>query len=162
MFAQIIGPLAGSLALSAIGAALPLVVLFVMIVVLKAAKAIVSALALSMVLAVAGWTIPLGQAHRGPAEGIAFGLIPILWILANELCVYRLTMTTSWFKVPGQTLCSVSGDHRVLPTLIPVALGAPTAFGAMDTPIIALNRTTKILADTVAKMAAGRSAAWLF
>ena len=126
MFRQITDPVAGSLVLSAVVAALPLVVLFLMIGVfrVKAPKAVFAALLLSIVLAVAGWKMPLGQALSGTAEGIVFGLFPILWILVNALWVYRLTVATPWFEVLGQTIRSVSRDHRVLAILIAFAFGA--------------------------------------
>ena len=126
MFRQIMDPIAGSLVLSAIVAALPLIVLFLMIGVfrVKAPKAVFAALVLSIVLAVLGWKMPLGQALSGTAEGIVFGLFPILWILVNALWVYRLTVATPWFEVLGQTIRSVSSDHRVLAILIAFAFGA--------------------------------------
>jgi len=119
MFRQITDPIAGSLVLSALVAALPLIVLFLMIGVfrVKAPKAVFAALVLSIVLAVVGWKMPLGQALSGTAEGIVFGLFPILWILVNALWVYRLTVATPWFEVLGQTIRSVSRDHRVLETI---------------------------------------------
>jgi lactate permease len=126
MFRQITDPIAGSLVLSALVAALPLIVLFLMIGVfrVKAPKAVFAALVLSIVLAVVGWRMPLGQALSGTAEGIVFGLFPILWILVNALWVYRLTVATPWFEVLGQTIRSVSRDHRVLAILIAFAFGA--------------------------------------
>jgi len=126
MFRQITDPIAGSLVLSAFVAALPLIVLFLMIGVfrVKAPKAVFAALVLSIVLAVVGWKMPLGQALSGTAEGIVFGLFPILWILVNALWVYRLTVATPWFEVLGQTIRSVSRDHRVLAILIAFAFGA--------------------------------------
>jgi lactate permease len=126
MFRQITDPIAGSLVLSALVAALPLIVLFLMIGVfrVKAPKAVFAALVLSIVLAVLGWKMPLGQALSGTAEGIVFGLFPILWILVNALWVYRLTVATPWFQVLGQAIRSVSRDHRVLAILIAFAFGA--------------------------------------
>ena len=126
MFRQVTDPIAGSLLLSALVAALPLIVLFLMIGVfrVKAPKAVFAALVLSIVLAVVGWKMPLGQALSGTAEGIVFGLFPILWILVNALWVYRLTVATPWFEVLGQTIRSVSRDHRVLAILIAFAFGA--------------------------------------
>jgi lactate permease len=126
MFRQITDPIAGSLVLSAIVAAVPLIVLFLMIGVfrVKAPKAVFVALILSIVLAVVGWKMPVGQALSGTAEGIAFGLFPILWILVNALWVYRLTVATPWFEVLGQTIRSVSRDHRVQAILIAFAFGA--------------------------------------
>jgi len=76
------------------------------------------------VLAVVGWKMPLGQALSGTAEGIAFGLFPILWILVNALWVYRLTVATPWFEVMGQTIRSISRDYRILAILIAFGFGA--------------------------------------
>ena len=126
MFRQITDPIAGSLVLSALCAALPLLLLFVLIGVfrVKAPKAALASLVLSIVLAVVGWKMPLGQALSGTAEGIAFGLFPILWILVNALWVYRLTVATPWFEVMGQTIRSISRDYRILAILIAFGFGA--------------------------------------
>ena len=80
MFRQITDPIAGSLVLSALCAALPLLLLFVLIGAfrVKAPKAALASLALSIVLAVVGWKMPITQALSASAEGIAFGLFPIL------------------------------------------------------------------------------------
>ena len=126
MFRQILDPIAGSLVLSALCAALPLVLLFVLIggFRVKAPKAAFVSLVLSIVLAVFGWKMPVGQALSSTAEGIAFGLFPILWILVNALWVYRLTVATPWFEVMGQTIRSISRDHRILAILIAFGFGA--------------------------------------
>ncbi|HEX7535803.1 MAG TPA: L-lactate permease, partial [Dermatophilaceae bacterium] len=126
MFRQILDPIAGSLVLSALCAALPLVLLFVLIggSRVKAPKAAFVSLVLSIVLAVFGWKMPVGQALSSTAEGIAFGLFPILWILVNALWVYRLTVATPWFEVMGQTIRSISRDHRILAILIAFGFGA--------------------------------------
>lgn len=126
MFRQILDPIAGSLVLSALCAALPLVLLFVLIGVfrVKAPKAAFVSLVLSIFLAVFGWKMPVGQALSSTAEGIAFGLFPILWILVNALWVYRLTVATPWFEVMGQTIRSISRDHRILAILIAFGFGA--------------------------------------
>ena len=126
MFRQITDPIAGSLVLSALCAALPLIVLFLLIGVfrVKAPKAVFASLILAIVLAVVGWKMPLGQALSGTAEGLAFGFFPILWILINALWVYRLTVATPWFEVLGQTIRSISKDHRILAILIAFGFGA--------------------------------------
>jgi len=126
MFRQILDPIAGSLVLSALCAALPLVLLFVLIggFRVKAPKAAFMSLVLSIVLAVFGWKMPVGQALSSTAEGVAFGLFPILWILVNALWVYRLTVATPWFEVMGQTIRSISRDHRILAILIAFGFGA--------------------------------------
>lgn len=126
MFQQILDPIAGSLVISALCAALPLVLLFVLLGVFKV-KAPVAALAglgLSLVLAVVGWQMPVTQALSATAAGMFYGLFPILWILVNALWIYRLTVATPWFEVLGRTIRSISNDLRILSILIAFCFGA--------------------------------------
>ncbi len=126
MFEQDIDPVFGSLALSAIAAALPLVLLFLLLGVAKvrAPFAALAALALSIVLAIVGWSMPPVQALSAAAAGVFYGLFPILWILVNALWIYRLTVVTPWFEVFGRTIRSVSDDLRILSILIAFCFGA--------------------------------------
>ncbi|WP_426998284.1 L-lactate permease [Pseudarthrobacter sp. N5] len=126
MFQQILDPIAGSLVLSALCAALPLVLLFVLLGVfkVKAPKAAIASLALSLVLAIVGWQMPVNQALSATAAGIFYGLFPILWILVNALWIYRLTVSTPWFEVLGRTIRSISSDLRILSILIAFCFGA--------------------------------------
>lgn len=126
MFQQILDPIAGSLVISALCAALPLVLLFVLLGVfkVKAPKAALASLALSLVLAVVGWQMPVNQALSATAAGIFYGLFPILWILVNALWIYRLTVATPWFEVLGRTIRSISNDLRILSILIAFCFGA--------------------------------------
>ena len=126
MFQQILDPIAGSLVISALCAALPLVLLFVLLGVfkVKAPFAALAGLALSLVLAVVGWQMPVNQALSATAAGIFYGLFPILWILVNALWIYRLTVATPWFEVLGRTIRSISNDLRILAILIAFCFGA--------------------------------------
>ena len=126
MFQQILDPLGGSLLLSALCAALPLVLLFVLLGVfrVKAPKAAIASLLVSLLLAVIGWQMPLGQAMSATAAGIFYGLFPILWILANALWIYKLTVATPWFEALGRTIRSISDDLRILSILIAFCFGA--------------------------------------
>ncbi|MET3935700.1 L-lactate permease [Arthrobacter sp. OAP107] len=126
MFQQILDPIGGSLLLSALCAALPLVLLFVLLGVfrVKATKAAVASLLVSLLLAVIGWQMPLGQALSATAAGIFYGLFPILWILANALWIYKLTVATPWFEALGRTIRSISDDLRILSILIAFCFGA--------------------------------------
>ncbi|MFJ6281703.1 L-lactate permease [Pseudarthrobacter oxydans] len=126
MFQQILDPLAGSLVISALCAALPLVLLFVLLGVfkVKAPFAALAGLALSLVLAVVGWQMPVNQALSATAAGVFYGLFPILWILVNALWIYRLTVATPWFEVLGRTIRSISNDLRILAILIAFCFGA--------------------------------------
>jgi lactate permease len=126
MFQQILDPIAGSLMLSALCAAIPLVLLFVLLGVfrVKAPKAAIASLVVSLILAVAGWQMPLNQALSATAAGIFYGLFPILWILVNALWIYKLTVATPWFEALGRTIRSISDDLRILSILIAFCFGA--------------------------------------
>lgn len=126
MFQQTVDPIFGSLVLSAICAALPLALLFVLLGVfkVKAPFAALSALGLSIVLAIVGWQMPVGQALSAAGAGIFYGLFPILWILINALWIYKLTVATPWFEAFGLTIRSISNDLRILSILIAFCFGA--------------------------------------
>ena len=126
MFEQITAPIFGSLVVSAITAALPLVLLFVLLGVfrVKAPKAALAALLLSIVLAIVGWRMPVGQTFSAVAEGAFYGLFPILWILINALFLFKLTQATKWFEVLGRTIRSLSSDLRILAILVAFCFGA--------------------------------------
>ncbi|WP_280680070.1 L-lactate permease [Cryobacterium sp. CG_9.6] len=123
---QITDPLFGNLALSALCAALPLILLFVLLGVfrMKAHKAALAGLLLSIVLAIVGWQMPIGQALSAAGAGAFYGLVPILWILVNALWIYKLTVATPWFEVLGRTIRSISNDLRILAILIAFCFGA--------------------------------------
>lgn len=126
MFEQITDPIFGSLVVSALTAALPLVLLFVLLGVfkMKAPKAALAALVLSVVLAIFGWRMPAGQAFSALAEGAFYGLFPILWILVNALFIFKLTEATKWFEVLGRTIRSISSDLRILAIIVAFCFGA--------------------------------------
>ena len=125
-YQQVVDPLWGSLGLSALCAALPLILLFVLLGVfrVKAAKAALASLLLSIVLAAVVWQMPLDQVFSATAAGAFYGFFPILWILINALWVYKLTVATPWFDALGRTIRSISNDLRILSILIAFCFGA--------------------------------------
>ncbi|MGM9473487.1 L-lactate permease [Pseudarthrobacter sp. YS3] len=107
-------------------AALPLLLLFVLLGVfrVKAPKAAIASLLLSIVLAVVGWRMPFGQVLSAAGQGAFYAIFPILWILINALWIYKLTVDTPWFEVLGRTIRSISNDLRILAILIAFCFGA--------------------------------------
>ena len=126
MFVQDVDPVGGSLIVSALCAAVPLLLLFVLLGVLRmrAHRAALVSLAAALVLAVVAWGMPLGQALSAAAEGGLYGLFPILWILVNALWLYRITVDTPWFDVLGRSIRSVSDDLRILAILVAFCFGS--------------------------------------
>lgn len=126
MFEQVLAPIAGSLPLTALCAALPPVTLFVLLGVfrVKAHVAALVTLALAMGLATLGWQMPFGQTVSAAVYGVVYGLIPILWILVNAVWIYKMTEVAGWFPVLGRRIRAISPDMRVQAILIAFCFGA--------------------------------------
>jgi lactate permease len=131
-------PVGGSVALSAIFAALALVTLFVLlgIVRMRAWLAGLISLAVALVVAVVVYSMPLGQALLSAAEGAAFGFFPILWIVLNAIWVYNLTVSSGHFDVLRRSFERVSPDMRVQAIIIAFCFGALLeALAGFGTPV---------------------------
>ncbi|RBY81712.1 L-lactate permease [Geodermatophilus sp. TF02-6] len=138
MFEQVVDPVGGSLALSALVAAIPLLALFLLLGALrvKAWLAGLISLAVALVLAVAAFRMPVGQALLSASEGAAFGFFPILWIVINAIWVYNLTVATGHFDVLRRSFEKVSPDQRIQAIIIAFCFGALLeALAGFGTPV---------------------------
>ncbi|WP_225728066.1 MULTISPECIES: L-lactate permease [unclassified Nocardia] len=138
MYHQVLDPLAHSLAWSSLVAALPLLVLFALLGVLRWAAWIASLVALGTALIVAIWVygMPVGQALLAGSEGAAFGFFPILWIVINAIWLYNMTVATGHFDVLRRSFAGVSDDQRVQAILIAFCFGAlMEALAGFGTPV---------------------------
>jgi lactate permease len=137
-FKIITNPVGHSVALSAIFAALPLLTLFFLLGVLrmKAWLAGLISLAVALVVAVAVYSMPVGQALLSGSEGAAFGFFPILWIVLNAIWVYNLTVSTGHFDVLRRSFEKVSPDMRIQAIIIAFCFGALLeALAGFGTPV---------------------------
>src|SRR5690349_1950949 len=138
MFQQDLNPVGGSLALSALCAAIPLVTLFVLLggLRLKAWLAGLISLAVALVVAIVLFNMPVGQALLAGTEGAAFGFFPILWIVINAIWVYNLTVSSGHFDVLRRSFETVSSDQRVQAIIIAFCFGALLeALAGFGTPV---------------------------
>ena len=138
MFQQELNAVGGSLTLSAIVAAIPLLTLFVLLGALrmKAWQAGLISLALTIVLAVLAFSMPVGQTLLATTQGAAFGFFPILWIVINAIWVYNLTVATGHFDVLRRSFESVSSDQRIQAIIIAFCFGALLeALAGFGTPV---------------------------
>jgi len=138
MYQQVFDPVSDSLGLSAIFAALPLVALFVLLggVKTKAHWAGLAALAVALVVAVAVYSMPVGQAVLSATEGAAFGLFPIMWIVVNAIWVYNMTVSSGHFAVLRRSFSRISDDQRVQAVIIAFCFGALLeALAGFGTPV---------------------------
>ncbi|MFG2057507.1 L-lactate permease [Micromonospora sp. NPDC048930] len=137
-FTVVTDPVGDSVALSAIFAVLPLLTLFVLLGVLKvrAWLAGLISLAVALVVAVAVYAMPVGQAVLSATEGAAFGFFPILWIVLNAIWVYNLTVESGHFDVLRRSFERVSPDMRIQAIIIAFCFGALLeALAGFGTPV---------------------------
>jgi lactate permease len=137
-YTQVYDPLGGSLGLSSIVAALPLVVLFVLlgVVRMRAWLASVIGLVVALLVAIAFYSMPVGDALNSGLLGAAFGFFPIMWIVINAIWVYNLTVETGHFDVLRRSFASVSDDQRIQAIIIAFCFGAlMEALAGFGTPV---------------------------
>ncbi|MDT5010557.1 MAG: lactate permease [Mycobacterium sp.] len=138
MYQQVLDPVAHSLAWSSLVAAVPLLLLFVLLGVLRVTAWIASLISLTVALLVAifVYKMPTGQALLAGTEGAAFGFFPILWIVINAIWVYQMTVQTGHFDVLRRSFSQVSDDQRVQAILIAFSFGAlMEALAGFGTPV---------------------------
>ncbi|MEU6120097.1 L-lactate permease [Streptomyces sp. NPDC047117] len=126
MFVQQLQPIADSLALSALVAALPLITVLVLLgaVRMRAHHAGLIGLAVALVTAWLGSGMPVTQALSSAVQGAVFGLFPIMWIVVNALWVYRMTVRTQHFDVLRRSFSRLSDDPRIQALVIAFCFGA--------------------------------------
>src|SRR3954451_9980565 len=138
MYKQVYDPVSGALGLTSIFAVIPLVVLFVLLggLKLKAHWAGLIALASALIVAIAVYDMPVGQALDSGAEGAAFGIWPIMWIVVNAVWIYTMTVKTGHFQVLRRAFARISDDQRIQAVIIAFCFGALLeALAGFGTPV---------------------------
>ncbi|KQZ88724.1 lactate transporter [Phycicoccus sp. Root563] len=138
MYRPELDSVAGSLTITALVAMLPLLTLFVLLGVLRLAawKAALISLAVSIVVALTAYSMPVGATLSAGLEGAAFGFFPILWIVINAIWVYNMTVETGHFDVLRRSFAKVSDDQRIQAVIIAFCFGALLeALAGFGTPV---------------------------
>ncbi len=138
MYKQVLDPVSNSLGLTSIFAAIPILALFVLLggLKMKAYLAALIALVLAIIIAVAVYSMPVGQALDAGLEGAVFGLFPIMWIVFTALWIYNMTVETGHFAVLRRAFNSISDDQRVQAVIIAFSFGALLeALAGFGTPV---------------------------
>ena len=119
-------PAAGSLGWSALIAAIPLVVIFVCLAVLKmkAHKAALLAVGSAFAIAVSVWAMPAKLAGLAFTQGAAFGLFPVFYIVLTTLFLYNITVKGGQFEIIRASLAGLTADRRIQALLIAFCFGA--------------------------------------
>lgn len=123
---QVYAPIAGSPALSAMVAGLPLVVVALLLGVWRAPawKAASFSLATAFAVAVFVYGMPVRLAVAATGYGAAYGLFPIGWLVYSAILLFDVTVEAGCFDAIKHSLRRVSGDQRLLVLLIAFCFGA--------------------------------------
>src|SRR5437773_3921111 len=119
-------PVGGNLGLSALVAAIPILVLFYMLGVRRKPTwmAASTALAAAWVVALTVYGMPIRYALMSTLNGAAFGMFPIAWIVFASIMLYRLAVETGKFEVIKESVGGLSNDRRLQGLFIAFAFGA--------------------------------------
>jgi len=119
-------PIAGSLGASALVAAIPIVVLFVMLGVLRkpAWVSALSALVSALIVSLTAYGMPANLALISTIYGAAYGLFPIAWIVFTSIMLYRLAVDTGKFEIIKDSVGGLTDDRRLQAMFIAFSFGA--------------------------------------
>ncbi|MFB3777596.1 MAG: L-lactate permease [Bryobacteraceae bacterium] len=119
-------PLAGSLGLSALVAAVPIFTLLYLLGIrrLPAWKAALSGLGAAIAVAWVVYGMPLPRLVSAIGLGAAFGLLPIGYVVFTAILLYRVTVETGKFEIVKDSIGSLTDDRRLQALLIAFAFGA--------------------------------------
>ena len=119
-------PVGGSLAMSAVVAAIPILVLFFMLGIrrkpawMSALAALVSALLVALIV----YGMPVQLALISALYGAAFGIFPIAWIVFTSILLYRLAVFTGKFEIIKDSIGGLTNDRRLQAMFIAFSFGA--------------------------------------
>ena len=119
-------PLFDSLFLSALVAAIPVVVLFALLgwYRVQAHFAALLSLFTSCLIAVAIYGMPATLSIMSVFAGAAYGLFPIGWIVLAAIFVYDVTVETGTFEIVKESIAGIAVDRRVQVLLVGFSFGA--------------------------------------
>ena len=127
MFQQLLTTVGDSLLLSFLVAAIPIIVVLVMLGVLQrpAWQAALAGLASALVIAIGVWQMPAGLAINATAAGVTFALWPIMWIVFAALILYNVAVMSGRFDAFRRwVLTHLPNDKRIVLIVIGYGFGS--------------------------------------
>ncbi|MFZ4764562.1 MAG: L-lactate permease [Roseimicrobium sp.] len=116
----------GNAILSTLVAALPIVVLMGLIVLgwLRIHVAALVALGVALALAIGGFQMPVGAAFGAAGYGMAFGILPVGWMILNLIFLYEMSVEKGWFAALRTNFAHIAPDPRIQLILVAFCFGA--------------------------------------
>src|SRR5919206_3901894 len=119
-------PIAGSLGLSALVAAIPIIVLFVMLGALRrpAWMSAITALVSALIVSLAAYGMPFNLVLLSTLYGAAYGIFPIAWVVFASIMLYRIAVDTGKFEIIKDSVGGLTDDRRLQAMFIAFSFGA--------------------------------------
>jgi len=119
-------PLGGSLTLSALVAALPILAVLLLLGVMRkpAWMSSLIGLATAAVVGAVVYGMPAGRLLGAVTNGAAFGLFPIGWVVFSAMLLYNVSVKSGKFEVLQGSIGHLTSDPRMQALLIAFAFGA--------------------------------------
>jgi lactate permease len=119
-------PIAGSLGMSAVVAAIPIIVLFIMLGALRKPAWIsaLTALVSALIVALVAYGMPAQLALVSTIYGAAYGMFPIAWIVFASIMLYRIAVDTGKFEIIKDSVGGLTDDRRLQAMFIAFSFGA--------------------------------------
>ncbi|ONX38124.1 lactate permease, partial [Burkholderia cenocepacia] len=120
VFAQPLTPVAHSLLLSFLVAAIPIAVALIALGVLRrpAWQASLAGLVAGLAVAIGAWGMPAGLAFNAVGAGMALAVVPVMWIVFNALLLYNIAVKSGRFDQFRQWMLDNLPDDRRLVLLV--------------------------------------------
>lgn len=107
-------------------AALPVIILFTLLVIKRAPVPLAAAggAVTAFLVAVTVYRMPVGMASMAFVNGALFALLPIGYVLIGAMLLYNITVETGCFERIKASVAGLSPDHRLQAVLIAFCFGA--------------------------------------
>ncbi|MEI6275671.1 MAG: lactate permease LctP family transporter [Prolixibacteraceae bacterium] len=125
MWTQVIDPF-HNIALSALVAFVPILVIFWALIIkkMKGYKASLLAVLVGLIIAVTVYGMPFKLALLSTSNGILYGLFPICWIIIAAVFLFNLTVKSGQFEIIRHFMATITSDRRIQALLIAFSFGS--------------------------------------
>lgn len=122
---QVIDPFK-NIALSALVAVVPILVIFWALIIkkMKGYQASLLATSVAVIIAITIYGMPVKLALLSTANGALYGLFPICWIIISAVFLFNLTVKSGQFEVIKHFMASITSDRRIQALLIAFSFGS--------------------------------------
>src|SRR5438270_5080719 len=112
--------------LSTLCAALPIIVLFVLLAGLRIRPhlAALAGAATAIIVATAVFHMPIALASASFDFGVAFGLLKIVWIVVAAVYLYDISVEAGKFEIMQRSIAGITSDQRLQVLLVAFCFGA--------------------------------------